>query len=78
MQQWRITEGICITQGVEGYPTYGVAVTLPDGGEWAWADVDIDRSIVRQLVCRLQAAQPRRCHFEELVLDFIEEMAGKV
>ena len=78
MQQWRVTTGVCRTDGAEGCPTYGVAVTLSDGGAWAWADVDTDPFIVRDLVRRLQAAQPEACHFEDLVLDFIEEMAGKV
>lgn len=78
MQQWRVTTGVCRTDGAEDYPTYGVAVTLSDGGAWAWADVDTDPFIVRDLVRRLQAAQPEACHFEDLVLDFIEEMAGKV
>lgn len=78
MQQWRVTEGTCETDGAEGYPTYGVAATLPDGGWWAWADVDTDRAIASVLAWRLQAAQPDPHHFRELVLDFIEEMAGKV
>ena len=78
MQLWRVTEGIIQTDGAEGYPTYGVAVTLPDGGVWAWSDVDVDRAAVEALVRRLQTAQPEACHFEDMVLDFIEEMAGKV
>lgn len=78
MQQWRVIEGICETDGASGCPTYGVAVTLPDGGEWAWADVDVDPSAVQVLCRRLQAAQPERCHFQDMVLDFIEEMAAKV
>lgn len=78
MQQWRVTRGFCQTEGAEDHPTYGVAVTLPDGTEWAWADVDVDRPVVQELAGRLQTAQPESCHFEELVLDFIEEMAGKV
>ena len=59
-------------------PTFGVEVTLPDGSVWSWADVDTDRRVVQVLCCRLQVAQPEACHFRELVLDFIEEMAGKV
>lgn len=78
MQQWRVTKGVCHTEGAEGIPTYGVAATLPDGGEWAWADVDTDPAVVQGLVCRLQAAQPEGCHFRDMVLDFIEEMAAKV
>ena len=78
MQHWRVTEGVCATVGAEGYPTYGVAVTLPDGSEWGWSDVDTDLAVAAALACRLQAIQPQQCHFRELVLDFIEEMAGKV
>ena len=78
MQLWSVVEGECETQGAEGVPTYGVQVTLSDGGGWSWADVDVDASVVAELVRRLQAAQPDRCHFEDLVRDFIEEKAGKV
>ena len=69
MQVWRMIEGACATQGAQDVPTFGVAVTLPDGGTWQVAYV---------LVCRLQALQPAPCHFEDMVRDFIEEMAGKV
>lgn len=78
MQEWSVTEGACETDGACGYPVYGVAVTLPDGSRWSWDDVDVDRSVVQILVSRLQAIQPEPCHFRDLVLDFIAEMAGKV
>ena len=78
MQYWRMTEGWCVTPGAEGYPAYGVAVTLPDGGVWEWVDVDTDPAAVEELVSRLQSTQPEACHFRDMVLDFIEEMAGKV
>lgn len=78
VQEWSVIEGECQTNGAEGYPVYGVAVALPDGGAWSWADVDVDRSTVQWLADRLQAMQPERCLFEDLVLDFIEEIAGKV
>ena len=78
MQQWRVTQGYCRTEGAEDCPTYGVAVTLPDSTEWGWADVDVDRRAAQALAARLQCLQPAPCHFEALVLDFIEEMAGKV
>lgn len=78
MQQWRMTSGVSDTPGAEGYPIYGVAVTLPDGSEWRWADVDTDSAAVQTFCRRLQLAQPEPCHFRDMVLDFIEEMAGKV
>ena len=78
MQQWRVTEGVSVTDGAVGCLVYGVAVALTDGGEWRWADVDTDRVVAQRLVERLQSAQPAPCHFEDLVRDFIEEMAGKV
>lgn len=78
MQQWSVTEGFCQTDGAEHHPTYGVAVTLPDGSGWEWADVDVERAAAQTLAERLQALQPQQCHWEELVLDFIDEMAGKV
>lgn len=78
MQQWRVTQGYCRTEGAEDCPTYGVAVTLSDNTGWAWADVDVDRAVAQALAARLQRLQPAPCHFEALVLDFIEETAGKV
>ena len=78
MQMWSVIESECQTAGAEGHPVYGVAVALPDGGVWSWSDVDTDRSAVQRLAERLQRAQPEPCLFEDLVLDFIEEMAGKV
>lgn len=76
MQQWTITVGVSDSDGAEGYPVYGVQATLPDGTVWAWPDVDMDPAVVRRLVSRLQELQPEACHFRDLVLDYIEEMAG--
>ena len=78
MQRWRVIKGVSDTPGAEGHPVYGVAVTLPDGGAWRWADVDVDPAAAQALCHRLQAIQPAPCHFRDLVLDFIEEMAAKV
>ena len=78
MQIWRVTQGVCRTDGAEGCLVYGVQVTLPDGTQWSWADVDTDRRLAECLACRLQNLQPAPCHFEDLVLDFIEEQAQKV
>ena len=78
MQTWSVIEGICETDGADGYPVYGVQVTSEDGGVWTWGDVDVDRGVVALLADRLQNSQPARCHWEDMVLDFIEEMAGKV
>lgn len=75
MQQWTVTDGVSSSEGAEGYPVYGVQVTLPDGTVWGWPDVDVDRAVAQGLACRLQALQPEACHFRELVLDYIEEMA---
>ena len=78
MQQWTVTEGVCQTHGAEGYPVFGVRVTLSDGTTWCFADVDTDRRRVQLLAHRLQALQPSACHFADLVLDYIEEQAQKV
>lgn len=78
MQRWFVTEGVCRTPGAEGVPVYGVQVVLADGSLWQWEDVDVDPAVAAILASRLQRIQPSRCHFEELVLDFIEEMAAKV
>lgn len=78
MQNWRVVSGVCRTAGAEGCPVYGVAVTQADGTEWIWEDVDTDVAVVSRLCRRLQEAQPEACHFRELVLDYIEEIAAKV
>lgn len=78
MQMWRVTQGVCRTDGAEGCPVYGVQVALPDGTVWSFADVDTDRFAAERLACRLQSLQPSPCHFADLVLDFIEEQAQKV
>lgn len=78
MQVWSVIEGDCATPGAEGYPVFGVQAVLPNGGVWTWADVDTDLAAAQELACRLQAIQPDPCHFEDMVLDFIAEMAAKV
>ena len=78
MQQWEIIEGESETDGAEGYPVFGVRVALEDGGVWQWTDVDVERAVVAELVCRLQLTQPQPCHFRDVVLDYIEEQAQKV
>ena len=78
MQTWSVIEGKCETDGAEGCPVYGVQVTLEDGSVWSWVDVDVDHGVAALLADRLQNSQPARCHFEDLVLDFIEEMGAKV
>lgn len=78
MQQWRVISGVCRTEGAEGHPVYGVAAVLADGTEWIWEDVDPDPVAAQRLCDRLQALQPEDCHFRDLILDYIEEMAAKV
>ena len=78
MQQWSVIEGVCETEGAEGYPVYGVQVTLTDGTCWSWADVDVDSAVATALATRLQTLQPAPCHFEDMVRDYIEEQAQKV
>ena len=73
MQQWMVIQGTCATEGAEGYPTYGVRMTDVNDVPWEWADVDTDPTVVAVLAHRLQQAQPQRCHFQEMVLDYIEE-----
>ena len=77
-QEWEIIENVCTTPGAEGVPVYGVLVRYDDGRLWMWPDVDVDRAVVSRLVTRLQSLQPERCHFEEMVLDYIHEVAGTV
>ncbi len=75
-EEWRLVRGVCATPGAEGVPVYGVAVCRRDGGTWCWPDVDTDRAVVSRLVERLQTAQPEPCHYAEMVLDYIHEVAG--
>lgn len=72
---WSVTEGVCMSHGAEGLPTYGVRGVNTRGEVWEWADVDVCRDRVEQLVCRMQGAQPQACHLEDIVRDFIEEQA---
>ena len=74
--EWELVHSICATPGAEGAVVYGVAVRCRDGGVWSWPDVDLDPAVVSRLVTRLQRVQPERCHYEEMVLDYIEEVAG--
>ena len=76
VDNWELIDGVCATPGAEEIPVYGVAVRCRDGSEWTWPDVDTDRAVVSRLVARLQAAQPERCHYTEMVVDYIEEVAG--
>ena len=76
-QMWEIVESVSETPGAEGFPVFGVRATFPDGSRWEWPDVDTERRVAERLACRLQRAQPERCHFTELVLDFIQEVAGE-
>ena len=73
--EWSVTEGVCMTHGAEGLPTYGVRGVKSHGEVWEWTDVDVCRSRVELLVCRLQQAQPQVCHLEDIVRDFIEQQA---
>ena len=72
---WECIPGRCITPGAEGVPTYVVRVRCRDGSVWEWPDVDVDQGAVFRLVETLQTAQPERCHYEDLVLDFIQRQA---
>lgn len=74
--KWELVPSVCATPGAEGVPVYGVRVRCRDGGEWVWPDVDVDPAVVHRLVARLQAAKPERCHYADLVADYIEEIAG--
>lgn len=74
-EQWEMTEGTCDTDGAEGIPTYGVTVHHTDGSVWSWPDVDTDPAVVQTLLMRLRQVRPERCHYADVVLDFIEEVA---
>lgn len=70
-QQWHVVVGRCATPGGEDRIVYGVAVTCADGTVWHWWDVADHRAAAEQLAERLQQAQPERCHWAEIVVDFI-------
>lgn len=73
--QWECVSGVCETPGAEGIAVYGVRVICPDDSTWTWPDVDVDRAVVNRLVATLQRAQPERCHYADMVLDFIQKQA---
>ncbi len=75
LDQWECVPGVCETPGAEGLAVFGVRVTHPDGSVWTWPDVDVDRAAVCRLAAMLQETQPERCHYQELVLDFIQRQA---
>ncbi|MBR5524265.1 MAG: hypothetical protein IKU51_03245 [Clostridia bacterium] len=72
---WVVFDGVCTTPGAEGVPVYGVAC-FDDG--WCWPDVDTDRAVAERLVQRLNRTQPEPCHYADMVLDFIEQEAGRI
>lgn len=74
-QQWEVTQSVCGTPGAEDVTVYGVRVRCTDGITWEWPDVDVDQTAAARLAARLQVIQPARCHWVEMVLDFIEERA---
>ncbi len=76
-QQWELTAGFCETPGAEGVSVYGVLCRCGGAVCWIWSDVDTDRERVLRLVDRLNRVQPELCHYEDMVLDFIEEEAAK-
>ena len=73
--QWIVIEGVCVTPGAEGVSVFGVAHR---GCGWCWSDVDTDRAAAERLAERLNRAQPELCHFAEMVMDFVEEEAGRL
>ncbi len=75
-QQWEMIQGTCGTEGAEGVSTYGVAVRHPDGSAWTWSDVDTDPAVVAVLLERLRLCRPEPCHYGDMVLDFIHEVAA--
>ena len=71
---WERIRATCMTVGAQGEQTYGVRLTVGDT-VWEWADVDVNPAIVDELLSRLRENQPEICHLDDIVRDFIEEMA---
>lgn len=75
--EWELCTGVCETDGADPVTVYGVRARC---GAWTWefADVDVSAPAVETLLARLRQMQPEPCHCEEIVRDYIEELAGTV
>lgn len=74
--QWRVVAGTCSTPGAEGVIAYGVECRRNGMVVWRWEDVDVEPTVVRRLADLLNAAQPEPCHYADMVMDFIQRVAG--
>lgn len=80
MAQWggiakytRISTVYCSPDG-ERVWTYGVEM-VSRGTVAEFPDVDLSAEAVDRLICRLQTQQVEPCHFRDVVMDYIEQLA---
>lgn len=71
---FELVQGVCRTDGAQGRTVYGVRARL-GSGIWEWADVAADRRQVEELLRRLEIARPEPCHLQDIVEDYIGELA---
>lgn len=69
----RICTIYCSPDG-ESVKTYGIQMILPDAIE-EFPDVDLSAAAVDRLIGRLQTYRVEACHFRDVVMDYIEELA---
>ncbi len=72
---WEVTRGICLADGAEKVPVYGIRARQDGRVVWAFEDVDTCQQTVEELAARLREASPEPCHLAEIVEDYI---AGQV
>lgn len=72
---WEVTRGICLADGADKAPVYGLCARQDGRVVWAFEDVDACRQTVEELASRLRETSPEPCHLAEIVEDYI---AGQV
>ncbi len=75
-QRWERIAGVCETPGGEGAPVWGVQVRWGEMVPWVYPDVSTQATEAQELAERLQRAQPEPCHWQDIVEEYIHEIAG--
>ncbi len=70
----RISTVYCSPDG-ERVWTYGVEMVSPEAVV-EFPDVDLSAEAVDRLICRLRTQQVEPCHFRDVVMDYIEQLAS--
>jgi hypothetical protein len=74
--KWEIIETEILVDDSQFYKTYGVNVADLKGFEFTYSDVSLSRKDVQRLVDRVGKMDISTVHLRDIVLDYIEELAG--